>query len=172
MDSHPLARDLAHDHLQHPPRPARLCFSGRGKRDIFSHRDGARHLVHNPDCPAPHIPASPGGALQARTLLPRRWVARVGREPQLHRLDAVRLCDILAADGSACDEGHDELCGRDHGECRPSGHVRSSPLFFYHFLSTELFLFPRIWYFAEYVISLIRCTGGRLTMMTMTTFLL
>src|SRR6266850_2215640 len=44
MDSHPLARDLAHDHLQHPPRPPRLCFSGRSERHIFSHRDGARHL--------------------------------------------------------------------------------------------------------------------------------
>ena len=133
MDPHALARNMAHDDLQHPPRSARLCVSGRGKRHLFSDRDGARHLLHHPHRPPPYIPASPRGRIQARTVLPRRRIARVGGEPELYHLDAIRVGDILPADVSARNEGQYELCGRDHGRRRPPGHVRSAPTFFFFF---------------------------------------
>lgn len=125
MGPHSPARHLAHDLLQHSPRLARLCFPGRGKRHIFAHRDSARYLIYNPHRAPPHIPASPGGAVQARTILPRRWIARVGDEPQLHHVDAVRFGGLLAADVSACDDGHDELRVGDYGQRPPPGYVRS-----------------------------------------------
>lgn len=106
---------LAHDLAEHPPRLSRLCFSGRGERHILAHSDGARHLVHNPHRTPPHVPASPRGAIQARTVLSRRWTAWVGGEPQLHRLDAIRFGHLLAADVPSCDVKHDELFVGDHG---------------------------------------------------------
>ncbi len=147
MDSHALACGLPHDHLQHPPRLARLCVSGRSKRHIFSHRDGARHLLHHPHRAPSDIPASPRGTIQARTVLPRRRVARVGRESQLHHMDAVRLRDLLSADVSARNEEHDELCCRDYWQRRLPFYVRNaSPLF--NFFNFVLVFGIRLSYFA------------------------
>ena len=115
MDAHAPSRHLAHDPPEHSPRPARLCFPGRGECHILAHRDGARHLVHHPHRAPPHIPAPPRGAIQTWTVLPRRRIAWVGGEPQLYHLDVVRFGDFLAADVSARDGEHDELFVGDYG---------------------------------------------------------
>jgi hypothetical protein len=115
MDPHTPTRHLAHDLPERSPRLARLCFPSRGECRIFAHSSGTRYLVHNPHRAPPHIPASPRGAIQAWTVLSRRWIAWVGGEPQLYHMGAVRFGHLLAADVSARDVKHDELCVGDHG---------------------------------------------------------
>lgn len=126
MDPHAPTRHFSHDPPEHFPRLARLCFPSRSERHIFAHRSGTRYLIHNPHRAPPHIPASPRGAIQARTVLSRRWMAWVGGEPKLYYLDAVRFGDLLVADVSARDVKYDELCVGDYGQRSPPGHVRTT----------------------------------------------
>ena len=52
----------------------------------------------------------------------------MGSEHQLHRVDAVCFGDLLAANISARNEEHDELCGGDYRQRRSPVHVRSGPI--------------------------------------------
>jgi hypothetical protein len=128
VDTDTPACHLVHHDLQHPPRPVRLCLTRRSQRSLFTHRHGPRHLIHHPDSAPPHIPASPRSAVQAWAVLHGRRLARMDRQPQLYRVDAVRVGHLLFSDGPARHEGHDELRRRHHRWHRHSSHVRDHAL--------------------------------------------
>jgi hypothetical protein len=134
VDTDTAACHLGRNTLQHPPWPVGFCFPGRSKCGILSHRYGPRHLIHHPDIAPPHLPESPGSAVQARAFLPRRRPARMDDQSQLYRVDNIHVGDLLVADDAACDEGHDELRRGDDGQHRPPSlvrnHGRACPLTF------------------------------------------
>jgi hypothetical protein len=125
VDTDTAACNLGRNDHQHPPRTVAFCFPGRSKCDLLTHRYGPRHLIRHPDSAPPHLPESPGSAVQAGAFLPWRRPARMGDQPQLYRVDDIHVGDLLVADDAACDEGHDELRRGDDGQHRPLSLVRT-----------------------------------------------
>lgn len=143
------ARDLANDIHLDPARLPRLCEPRRGERDLLALRDRARRLVHHPDRAAQDIPQPPRGRVQARTVLHGRWAvsaamlghaagglrilgqARLGVQPELHRVDVLCYRALLAAQCAAGLGDEHELRVRHH-RCRRCPfwavvHARVSP---------------------------------------------
>ena len=78
VDTNAAASYLGYNDLQYPPRLVGICLPCRSKCNILTHSHGSRHLIHHPDSAPPHLPESPGSAVQARAVLPWGRPARMG----------------------------------------------------------------------------------------------